>query len=120
MAVPVWAADVIVSLAIVDDALLPDVEPVRAFAAAYAVICERISISFARVASSIEALDALRVLRLVPDVPVAVPDVVPAVPVAVSLPARFVMMRSIAATSVPQLCVFADAAPRDALLRLDD
>jgi hypothetical protein len=82
-------------------------------------MCDRISISFARVASSTDALDPVRVPRFVPDVPVAVPAVVPAVPVAVSLPARFVMMRSIAATSVPQLCVLADAVPGDALL-LDD
>lgn len=81
------------------------------FEAAYAVMCARISISLARVASSIVVLDVPR-LRA-PEVPVA-PVVAlgdaPLVP-AVSLPARFVMMRSIAAISVPQLLELADAAP---------
>jgi hypothetical protein len=74
-------------------------------------MCVRISISFARVASSMLVLAAP---RLVPDVPVApvVPVLVVPVP-AVSLPARFVMILSIAATSVPQLFELAEAAAPD-------
>ena len=87
-------------------------------------MCVRISMSFARVASSTAVIDEPRV-RLAPVVPAAPLVPVPLVPVAaVSLPARFVMMRSMAATSVPQLSVpLADVvdpcAPRRAVPRLE-
>ena len=70
-------------------------------------MCVRISISFARVASSIAALAAAPP-RFVPDVPVGLGVAVLPAP-ADSLPASFVMMPSIAATSVPQLLALADA-----------
>jgi hypothetical protein len=94
-------------------------EEAPAFAAAYAVMCVRISISFARVASSMLVLAAAR-LRFVPDVPV-VPVLVVLPAAAVSLPARFVMILSIAATSVPQLFELAEAAAPDPFgaVRLD-
>lgn len=69
--------------------------------AAYAVMCVRTSINFARVASSIVALDDF----VLPLVPVA-PAVDVGAPADVSLPAISVMILSIAATSVPQLLLF--------------
>ena len=68
---------------------------VPAMPAANAVMCVRMSISFARVASSsVIAVAALPVVPAAPGVAV--------VPVAVSVPSISVMILSIAATSVPQ------------------
>jgi hypothetical protein len=98
---------VIGSFAIADPAsLFGDEDP--DFPAAYAVMCVRISISFARVASSIIVLDAPRLEPEVPVAPVVLVLLGALVP-ALSLPTSFVMMRSIAATSVPQLFELADA-----------
>jgi hypothetical protein len=77
------------------------VDGAPAMPAAYPVMCVRTSISFARVASSIVALDA-------PDFAAPVVPVAPGVDVDVeSLPTMSVMILSTAATSVPQLAFFA-------------
>jgi hypothetical protein len=108
---------VIDPLAAVPELLYSDDEGVDwpLIAAANAVMCVRTSISLLRVASSIVDAEA-PVERL----PVAVPAVpvvplVPAVavgsallPVVEAVPTRFVRIRSIAATSVPQLLLLAD------------
>jgi len=73
---------------------------------AYAVMCVRTSISFARVAASSATLSAA--FEREPDVPTAPLEPAPDVPVAagaalVSLAVRSARILSIAATSVPQL-----------------
>jgi hypothetical protein len=95
------AAVAALGAALDDAASVFGVEEDPAMPAAYAVMCVRTSINFARVASSIVALDDF----VLPLVPVA-PAVDVGAPADVSLPAISVMILSIAATSVPQLLLF--------------